>query len=102
MTFIFTKTAEQIEKEKERILNICQSRGVKAARDEVTEMINFENRARFASGSQQNARTTNPIYMELGAIIDNYEAALNDKEEMFKQFVLHHKEFKQWLANKEK
>lgn len=99
MSFIFTKTAAEIEKEKERILNICQSRGIKAARDEVTEMINFENRARFANALPQNAGTTNPIYKELESVINNYVTAVNDKEEMFKQFVMYHAEFKQWLAD---
>ncbi|TDM15607.1 hypothetical protein [Macrococcus bovicus] len=96
------KVNEEIRKEKERFLRILQNQGVKAARDELTENINRENFNNFYQNKPQNARSTNPVFKAIEELIEDYQQALNDKEEMFKQFVLHHKEFKQWLADKEK
>ncbi|UTH13013.1 hypothetical protein [Macrococcus equipercicus] len=96
------KLNQEIKKEKERFFRILQNQGVKAARSELIENINRENFDNFYRGEPQNARSTNPLYKVIEELIEDYQQALSDKEEMFKQFVLHHKEFKQWLADKEK
>ncbi len=96
------KIKQKIAEEKNRFLIILQSLGVAAAEDALVQMINHENFNNFYQNKPQHARTTNPVFRAIEELIEDYKAALKDKEEMFKQFVLHHKEFKQWLADNKK